>query len=173
MNLHDTLSKSHLSEGVEGNQLAGWGIHDSECFGDSGDLVVFSWWGKEEAEGGVEELVGGGVREAAEGVAEGGAEGVAEGVVGGQWLNNVSPCLIGWRLISGINRRENIGVREIRGLCSQKHLGRGARGTERRFRVEIREGLDKGNLLPLSSAFAEVIEIPENVRVKHAIKLPF
>jgi hypothetical protein len=32
------------------------------------------------------------------------------------------------------------------GVCSQKDLGRGARGTERRFRVEVREGLDIGNL---------------------------
>jgi hypothetical protein len=29
------------------------------------------------------------------------------------------------------------------------------------------------NLLPFSSAFAEVIEIPENVRVKRAVKWPF
>jgi hypothetical protein len=92
----------------------------------------------------------------------------------GQWLNNGSLCLIGQRLISGIERRESIGVREGSwGLCSQKDLGRGARGTERRFRVEVREGLDIGNLLPLSSAFAEVIEIPENVRVEHAFKWPF
>jgi hypothetical protein len=62
-------------------------------------------------------------------------------------LNNGSPCLIGQRLISGIKRRESIGVREGSwGLCSQKDLGRGARGTERRFRVEVREGLDIGNL---------------------------
>jgi hypothetical protein len=52
-------------------------------------------------------------------------------------------------------------------------LGREARGTERRFRAEVREGLDIGNLLPFSSVFAEVTEIPENVRVKHAIKRPF
>jgi hypothetical protein len=43
--------------------------------------------------------------------------------------------------------RESIGVRKSSwGLCSQKDLGRGARGTERRFRVEVREGLDIGNL---------------------------
>jgi hypothetical protein len=78
------------------------------------------------------------------------------------------------RLISGIKRRENIGVREGSwGLCSQKDLGRGARGTERRFRVEVREGLDIGDLLPLSSAFTEVKEIPENVRVGCAVKQPF
>jgi hypothetical protein len=82
--------------------------------------------------------------------------------------------LIGLRLISRMERRESIGVREGSwGLCSQKDLGRGARGTERRFRAKVREGLDIGNLLPLSSAFAEVIEIPENVRVKHVVKLPF
>jgi hypothetical protein len=59
------------------------------------------------------------------------------------------------------------------GVCSQKDLGRGARGTERRFRVEVREGLDIGNLLPLSSVFTEIIDIPENVRVKYDIKWPF
>jgi hypothetical protein len=48
-------------------------------------------------------------------------------------------------------------------------LGRGARGTERRFRAEIREGLDIGNLLSFSSAFMEGVEIPENVRVESAI----
>jgi hypothetical protein len=89
-------------------------------------------------------------------------------------LNNGSPCLIGQRFISGIKRRESIGVREGSwGLFSQKDLGKGARGTERRFRVEVREGLDIGNLLPLPSAFTEVIEIPENVRVEGAVKQPF
>jgi hypothetical protein len=39
--------------------------------------------------------------------------------------------------------------------------------------VEVREGLEIGNLLPLSSAFIEVIEIPENVRVECAVKRPF
>jgi hypothetical protein len=48
-------------------------------------------------------------------------------------------------------------------------LGRGAKGAERRLRVEIRGGLDIGNFLLLSSAFTEVIEIPENVRVECAI----
>jgi hypothetical protein len=52
-------------------------------------------------------------------------------------------------------------------------LGRGARGAERRFRAKIREGLDTGNLLSFSSAFTESVEIPENVRVKCAIKWPF
>jgi hypothetical protein len=52
-------------------------------------------------------------------------------------------------------------------------LGRGARGTERRFRMEVREGLDIGNLLSFSSAFTEVLEIAENVRVKHAVKQTF
>jgi hypothetical protein len=55
--------------------------------------------------------------------------------------------------------------RVVGGFCSQKDLGRGARGTERRLRVELREGLDRGNLLPLSSVFAEVTQILENVRV--------
>jgi hypothetical protein len=86
-------------------------------------------------------------------------------------LNNGSPCLIGQRLISGIERRESIGVRESSwGLCSQKDLGRGAKVTQRRFRVEVRECLDIRNFLPLSSAFSE---IPENVRVECAIKQPF
>jgi hypothetical protein len=78
------------------------------------------------------------------------------------------------RLISGIERRESFGVRKGSwGLCSHKDLGRGATGTERRFTTEVREGLNIGNLLSLSSAFTEVIEIPENVRVEHAVKRPF
>jgi hypothetical protein len=48
-------------------------------------------------------------------------------------------------------------------------LGRGARVAERRLRAEIREGLDIRNLLLLSSAFTEGVEISENVRVKWAI----
>jgi hypothetical protein len=46
--------------------------------------------------------------------------------------------------------------RVVGGLCSQKDLGRGTRGTERRFRMEVREGLDIGNLLPLSSALQKL-----------------
>jgi hypothetical protein len=89
-------------------------------------------------------------------------------------LNNGSSYLIGWRLISRIKRRESIGVRKGSwGLCSQKDPCRGSRGTERRFRAEVREGLDIGNLLPLSSAFLEVMEITENVRVERAVKQPF
>jgi hypothetical protein len=89
-------------------------------------------------------------------------------------VNSGSLCLIGSKLISRIERRESVGVREGSwGLYSQKDLGRGARGTERRFRAEVREGLNIGNLLSLSSAFTEVIEIPENVRVEHAVKRPF
>jgi hypothetical protein len=63
--------------------------------------------------------------------------------------------------------------RIVGGLCSQKDLGRGAGGTERRLRAELREGLDIGNLLSFSSAFTEGVEIPENVRVERAIKQPF
>jgi hypothetical protein len=75
------------------------------------------------------------------------------------------------RLISRVKRRESVRVREGSwGSCSQKDLGRGARGRERRFRAQVREGLDIGNLLPFSSAFTEVIEIPENVWVECAIK---
>jgi hypothetical protein len=48
-------------------------------------------------------------------------------------------------------------------------LSRGAKGAERRLRAEVREGLDIGNLLSLSSVFTEGVEIPENVRVEHAI----
>jgi hypothetical protein len=52
-------------------------------------------------------------------------------------------------------------------------LGRGAKGAERRLRVEIRGGLDIGNFLLLSSVFTEGVEIPENVRVECAIQWPF
>jgi hypothetical protein len=37
--------------------------------------------------------------------------------------------------------------------------------------VEVRKRLDIQNLLPISSAFAEVIEIPENVSVEHALNI--
>jgi hypothetical protein len=47
-------------------------------------------------------------------------------------------------------------------------LGRGARGAERRLRVETREGLEIGNPLSFSSVFKGV-EIPETVRVECAI----
>jgi hypothetical protein len=70
----------------------------------------------------------------------------------GWLLNSGGSCLIRWRLIR-IERRERVRVREGSwGFCSQKDLGRGARGAERRLRAEIREGLDIGNLLSLSSA---------------------
>jgi hypothetical protein len=96
------------------------------------------------------------------------------GSTGGWLLNNGGTCLIRWRLISRVKRRESVRIREGSwGFCSQKDLGRGARVTERKFRVEVREGLDIGKLLPLSSVLADVIEIPENVRVEHAIKWPF
>jgi hypothetical protein len=36
--------------------------------------------------------------------------------------------------------------RVVGGLCSQKDLGRGAKVTEKRFRAEVTEGLDIGNL---------------------------
>jgi hypothetical protein len=52
-------------------------------------------------------------------------------------------------------------------------LGKGVRGTERRFKAEAREGLDIGNLLSFSSVFTECVEILENVRVKRAVKQPF
>jgi hypothetical protein len=55
------------------------------------------------------------------------------------------------------------------GFLWPEDWGRGARGAERRLRVEIREGLDIGNLLSFSSEFTEGIEIPENVRVECAI----
>jgi hypothetical protein len=44
--------------------------------------------------------------------------------------------------------REGFRVSDVNwGFCGQKDLGRGARGAERRLRVEIREGLDIGNFL--------------------------
>jgi hypothetical protein len=45
--------------------------------------------------------------------------------------------------------------------------------TEGGFGVEIGKGLNIGKFLPFTSAFAEFVEIPENVRVEHAIKWPF
>jgi hypothetical protein len=59
----------------------------------------------------------------------------------GNWLlSNGGSCLIRWKLISRIEGRESVRVREGNwGFCSQKDLGRGARGAERRFRVEIRK----------------------------------
>jgi hypothetical protein len=89
-------------------------------------------------------------------------------------LSNVGLHLIRWRFISRIESRKSVRVREGSwGLCSQKDLGSGAKGTDRRFTAEVRESMDIGNLLPLSSAFAEVIEIPENIRVECATKWPF
>jgi hypothetical protein len=41
MNSHDTLGTSHLSEGEEGNQLAG-GVVRASVWGTR-DLVVLSW----------------------------------------------------------------------------------------------------------------------------------
>jgi hypothetical protein len=41
------------------------------------------------------------------------------------------------------------------------------------FGVKVREGLDIEDLLLFSSVFTEVLEIPENIRVKHAVKWPF
>jgi hypothetical protein len=59
--------------------------------------------------------------------------------VGGQLLNNGGSCLIRWRLISRIEGRESVRVKEGNwGFCSQKDLGRGARGAER-FKAEIRK----------------------------------
>jgi hypothetical protein len=47
------------------------------------------------------------------------------GSIGGWLLNNGGSCLIRWRLISRIERREGVRVREGSwGFCSQKDLGR-------------------------------------------------
>jgi hypothetical protein len=50
--------------------------------------------------------------------------------------------------------------RRVVGVFVARRTWAGEQGVQRRFRAEVREGLDIGNLLPLSSAFAEVIEIP-------------
>jgi hypothetical protein len=82
-----------------------------------------------------------------------------------------------WERIWFVGRaegREGFRVRDINwSFYGQKDLDRGARGAERRFRMEIREGLDIGNFLSFSSMFTEGVEIPENVRVECAIKWPF
>jgi hypothetical protein len=71
-------------------------------------------------------------------------------------------------------RKGSFRVRDISwGFYGEKDLGRGARGAERRLRVEITESLDIGNLLSFSSVFTEGVEILENVRVECAIKWPF
>jgi hypothetical protein len=81
--------------------------------------------------------------------------------------------LIRWWFINRVEKGEGFRVREVCwGFYGQKDLSRGARSAERGFRAKIRESLDKGDLLPFSSAFMEVIEIPENIRVKRAIKWP-
>jgi hypothetical protein len=72
--------------------------------------------------------------------------------------------------VGRVEGREGFRVRDVNwGFYGQKDLGRGARGAERRLRVEIREGLDIRNLLSFSSVFTEGIAIPENVRVECAI----
>jgi hypothetical protein len=72
--------------------------------------------------------------------------------------------------VGRVKEREGFRVRDVNwSFYGQKDSGRGGRGTERRLREEIKEGLDMGNLLSFSSAFTEVIEIPENVRVECAI----
>jgi hypothetical protein len=76
--------------------------------------------------------------------------------------------------VGRVEGREGFRVRDVSwGFYGQKNLGRGARGVERRLKLEIREGLDIGRLPPLSSAFTEVIEIIENDRVECAIQWPF
>jgi hypothetical protein len=76
--------------------------------------------------------------------------------------------------VGRVKGREGFRVNNVNwGFYGQKDLGRGARGAERRLRVEIREGLDIGNLLLFFSAFTEGVEIPENVWVECAIKWTF
>jgi hypothetical protein len=127
--------------------------------GDSGYPAASDWWEgkwkgeqKEECRKGWKERRGSDERSGRRGGRRSNG-----GSTGGWLLNNGGSYLIRWRLISRIKRRESVRVREGSwGFCSQKDLGRGARGAERRLRAEIREGLDIGNLLPLSSAFTEV-----------------
>jgi hypothetical protein len=72
--------------------------------------------------------------------------------------------------VARVKGREGFRVRDVNwGFYGQEDLGRGPRGAERRLRAEIKEGSDIENLLPFSNVFAEVMEIPENVRVKCAI----
>jgi hypothetical protein len=50
--------------------------------------------------------------------------------------------------VGRVEGKEGFRVRDVNwGFCGQEDLGRGARGAERRIRVEIREGLDIGDLL--------------------------
>jgi hypothetical protein len=73
-------------------------------------------------------------------------------------------------LVGRVEGREGFRVKDINwGFYGQKDLGRGARGAERRLRVEIREVWDIRNFLLFFSAFTEGVEIPENVRVECAI----
>jgi hypothetical protein len=72
--------------------------------------------------------------------------------------------------VGSVKGREGFRVRDVNwGFYGQKDLGRGARGAERRFRAEIREGLDIENLLSFSSVFTEGVQFPENVRIECAI----
>jgi hypothetical protein len=175
MDSHDSFGTSHLPERVEGSWLARrsmrvsvWGTHG----------ILWFWIGGRASGRGSGRRSGGrgGRRGGGSSRKSGGRRGRRSnrGSTGGWLLNNGGSCLIRCRLISRVERRESVRVTEGNwGFCSQKDLGRGARGTDRRLRVEVREGLDIGTLLLLSSAFAEIIEIPENVRVKHAIKQSF
>jgi hypothetical protein len=82
-------------------------------------------------------------------------------------------CLIGWRLISRSKEGKALESRRVVRVFVARRTWAGEQGVQRRFRVEVREDLDIGNLIPPSSAFAEVIEIPETVRVQRAVKQPF
>jgi hypothetical protein len=79
----------------------------------------------------------------------------------------------GWEriwFVGSIEGREGFRVRDINwDFFWPEGLGQGRSGAERRLRVEIREGLDIGNLLSFYTAFTEGVEIPETVRVECAI----
>jgi hypothetical protein len=79
----------------------------------------------------------------------------------------------GFGLLAGLKDGKVSESGMLIGVYGQKDLGSGARSAERKLRAEKREGLDVGDLLLFFSEFTEGVEIPENVRVKHAIKQPF
>jgi hypothetical protein len=129
MNSQDTLCASHLLERVGGSQLAGE-VMRVGMWGTQG--ILWLW-----VDG---RASGRGSRRRSGGRSERRVGGSSEGSGGGQLLSNGGSFLIRWRLISRIEGRERIRVREGNwGFCSQKDLGRGARGAERRFREEIRK----------------------------------
>jgi hypothetical protein len=118
MNSHDTLSASHLPERVEGNQLAGGAMRAS--VGDAQGILQL-WVGGRASERGRRKRSGG--RHGRRGGGSGERSGERRGRRSdrGQLLNNGGSCLIRWRLISRIEGRESVRVREGNwGFCRQK-----------------------------------------------------